>query len=313
MSTTKTVDLVCVGLNATDTLIQLDKFPESGSKIEYSDVRILPGGQAATTVIACAIWGLSTRYVGKVGDDAAATLHKHAFSSAGVEAQLLEVQNAASAQSLILVDAEGERTVLCRKDERIQLQPGELQQEWVTAARLFHTDGHDIAAATRAARWAREAGMATVADLDELYPGIDELMANIDYLIVSRDFPTRYTGDANLENSLRILHSKFNSKLTAATLGVGGVIAWDGNEMLKVAAYQVAAKDTTGAGDVFHAGYIYGLANGWPVRRTLEFASAAAALNCRALGARGIAPVTEIEELMQSGQKYPFSAAAPTL
>ena len=110
-------------------------------------------------------------------------------------------------------------------------------------------------------------------------------------------------------DSLRTLHKKFNSKLTAATLGVGGVIAWDGNELMKVAAYQVAARDTTGAGDVFHAGFIYGLAKALPLRRTLEFASAAAALNCRALGARGIARVEEIEELMRTGQKYPFSVA----
>lgn len=304
-----TVDLVSVGLNATDTLIQLDQFPASGSKVEYSDVRILPGGQAATTVIACAMWGLSTRYVGKVGDDAAATLHKQAFMAAGVDARLIEVTNAASAQSLILVDGEGERTVLCRQDERIQLQPGELQQDWITAAHIFHTDGHDIAAATRAARWAREAGLATVADLDEIYDGVEELMANIDYLIVSRDFPSRYTGDASLEAALRALHKKFKSRLTAATLGVGGVMAWDGNELLKVPAYRVAARDTTGAGDVFHAGFIFGLAKGLPLRRTLEFASAAAALNCRALGARGIAPAGEIEEMMRNGSKYPFSAS----
>lgn len=306
MSTSAIVDLVGVGLNATDTLIQLEKFPEPGSKIEYSDVRILPGGQAATTVIACAMWGMSARYVGKVGDDAAAALHKQAFAAAGVDARLIEVQNAASAQSLILVDAEGERTVLCRTDERLRLQAQELKQEWVTAARIFHTDGHDIEAATCAARWARGAGMATVADLDEIYEGVEELMANIDYLIVSRDFPTRYTGEASLENSLRTLHQKFGCRLAAATLGVGGVMALDENGLMRVPAYQVPARDTTGAGDVFHAGFIYGLWQKWPLRRTLEFASAAAALNCRAVGARGIAEVKEIETLMRSGRKYPF-------
>ena len=63
------VDLVGVGLNATDTLIPIANFPERGSKTEYTQAHIMPGGQAASTGVACQTWGLSTRYVGKLGDD----------------------------------------------------------------------------------------------------------------------------------------------------------------------------------------------------------------------------------------------------
>src|SRR5271155_2439097 len=98
------VDLVGVGLNATDTLIPLPQFPAPGSKVEYSSARILPGGQVATTVVACQHWGMRTRYVGKLGDDVAATLHREAFARAGVETQLITVSGGASPQSLILVD-----------------------------------------------------------------------------------------------------------------------------------------------------------------------------------------------------------------
>ena len=82
------VDLVGVGLNATDTLILLPEFPARGSKMEYADSSILPGGQVATAVVACQTWGLSTRYVGKLGDDDAARLHRQAFARVGVEAKL---------------------------------------------------------------------------------------------------------------------------------------------------------------------------------------------------------------------------------
>ena len=75
------VDLVGVGLNAIDTLIPLSSFPARGSKTEYTNASIMPGGQAATTVIACQTWGLTTRYVGKVGDDEAANLHRREFSA----------------------------------------------------------------------------------------------------------------------------------------------------------------------------------------------------------------------------------------
>jgi sugar/nucleoside kinase (ribokinase family) len=115
------VDLVGVGLNATDTLIPLATYPERGSKVEYTHSSLLPGGQTATAVVACQTWGLTTRYVGKVGDDEAANLHRREFARTGVDARIITVANAASPQSLILVDAGGERTVLCRRDERLLL------------------------------------------------------------------------------------------------------------------------------------------------------------------------------------------------
>ncbi|HVW76584.1 MAG TPA: PfkB family carbohydrate kinase [Alloacidobacterium sp.] len=299
------VDLVGVGLNATDTLIPLTTFPKAGSKIEYSTASVLPGGQVATTVVACQHWGMQTRYVGKLGDDTAATLHQEAFARAGVEARLIIAPGSASPQSLILVDSEGERTVLCRRDERIVLQPGDLKRDWVVNARALHVDGHDTAAATLAAQWAREAGIPVIGDLDEPYPGVEALLENIDYLIASRDFPIRLMEEDDLEVALRRMRKRFGNVLTAATLGQDGVLAWDGKQFYYSAAYRVPVVDTTGAGDIFHAGFIYGLLQQWPLERQLDFACAAAALNCMASGARGgIRPAHEIEALMATGSRF---------
>ncbi|HWZ52002.1 MAG TPA: carbohydrate kinase family protein [Granulicella sp.] len=307
------VDLVGVGLNATDTVIPLAAYPARGSKVEYREAAILPGGQVATTVVACQNWGLRTRYVGKLGDDSAATLHREAFAQAGVEARLAIVPGCASPQSLILVDAEGERTVLCRRDpqDRLILQPADLRREWIENARALHIDGHDTAAALTAAGWARDAGIPVIADLDELYPGVEDLLELIDYCIVSRDLPCRLMQQPDLPTALRQMHRRFGCRLTAATLGPEGVLAWDstqpGNQLLAAAAYQVPVIDTTGAGDIFHAGFIYGLLQGWPLDRQLDFACAAAALNCTATGARGgIQPPARIEALMKTGPRYPI-------
>lgn len=299
------MDLVGVGLNATDTLIPLAAYPARGSKIEYSSVSIMPGGQTATAVVACQTWGLKTRYVGKLGDDDAARLHAEAFVRAGVETRLVTVANAASPQSLILVDDGGERTVLCRRDDRLALQPQELNCAWIERARALLIDGHDTAAATLAAKWARAASIPVIADLDETYPGVDELIANIDYLIVSRDFPNRLMKDGQLDRSLRSIAARYGCRLAAATLGQDGVLAFDGERLLHSAAYRVPVADTTGAGDIFHAGFIYALLQGWPLERQLDFACAAAALNCTASGARGgIGPVAHIENLMATGSRY---------
>jgi len=302
------VDLVGVGLNATDTLISVPSYPAPGSKVEFYSQQIQPGGQVASTVVACQRWGMKTRYVGKLGDDDAARIHREAFARAGVETQIITAVGAASAQSVILVDSEGERTVLGRHDERLLLEPHELDREWIVTASALHVDGYDTAAATQAAVWARAAGVPVIADLDEIYPGVESLIENTDYLIVSRDFPGRLMRESHLESALRQMKSHFGCTLTAATLGQDGVLAWDGDRFHHRSAYRVPAVDTTGAGDIFHAGFIYGLHRDWPLHRQLDFACAAAALNCTAVGARGnIQSLEAIEELMETGPRYELS------
>ena len=132
----------------------------------------------------------------------AAAIHRAEFDRLGVETHLVTAPGCASQQAVILVDDAGERTVLWKRDNRLTLQPEELQREWIANARALHVDGHDTAAAIVAAGWARDAGVPVIADLDDLYPGVEELLQKIDYLITSRDIPGRLTGDQNLRQSL---------------------------------------------------------------------------------------------------------------
>jgi sugar/nucleoside kinase (ribokinase family) len=306
MTRSSMVDVAGVGLNATDTIIPVPEYPVRGSKVTFRSAKVLPGGQVASAVAACQTWGMRTRYVGKVGDDAAGELHREEFARLGVEAHLVIAQGCPSQQAFILVDDKGERTVLWKRDERLTLQPAELQREWVVDARVLHVDGHDTAAAAVAAGWAREAGVPVVADLDELYPGVEELLPKLDYFVASRDIPGRLTGQTDLRKALLEVKKKYGCVLAAATLGEEGVLAWDGTTFWYAAAYRVKVVDSIGAGDIFHAGFIYGLLQKWPLQRQLDFACAAAALNCMAVGARGgIQAVERIEKLMGSGERYP--------
>jgi sulfofructose kinase len=313
MTTAAQVDVVGVGLNATDTLIPLAEFPVRGSKVEFESASILPGGEVASAMVACQAWGLRTRYIGKFGDDYAAGIHRSAFERAGVETQLFTAPGCPSYQSFILVDATGERTVLRRHDDRLALQPAELRRDWVTSARALLVDGHDTAAARQAAEWARAAQIPVIADIDKLYPAIDTLLPEIDYLIASNDIPGLISGESGLPGALQIVQKKFANKLTAATLGHDGVLAFDGSQFFYSPAFNVHVADTTGAGDIFHAAFLYALLQNWPTPRQLKFACAAAALNCTAVGARGnIAPVQEIERLIATCPRhlsvYNFSA-----
>jgi sulfofructose kinase len=297
-------DLVGVGLNATDTLIPVAHYPASGSKVEFRSAQVLPGGQVASAVVACQQWGLRTRYVGKVGEDSAAALHRAEFTRTGVDAHLVTSPGCASHQSFILVEDSGERTVLWKRDDRLTLRPEELRHEWVLNSRALHLDGRDTAAATLAAGWARAAAIPVIADVDELYPGVEALLKNVDYLITSRNIPGRLMSEPDLLKSLPALRIRFASRLTAATLGHEGVLAWDGTRFHYAPAFRVNTVDTTGAGDIFHAGFIFGLLQGWPLPRQLDFACAAAALNCTAVGARGaIQSVDSIQKLIATGTR----------
>ena len=301
------VDIVGVGLNATDTIIRLPHFPAFNSKVEFRVSEILPGGQVATAVTACAHWGLKARYVGKIGDDDAAALQREEMRRAGIEAHWIAVQHCQSQSSYILVDDQsGERTVLWKRDARLELLPSDLQREWIVQGRLLHVDGHDCPGATQAARWAREANIPITADLDNLYPGVEALLENVDYAITSREFPARLCGENDFFISLPAIASRFGCRLVAVTLGELGVLAWDRERFYYCPAFEVKPVDTTGAGDVFHAAFAYAHLKGDELPQALEFSCAAASLSCTGMGARGgIASIQKIEELILNGRRGP--------
>lgn len=298
-------DVVGIGLNATDVAIELPSFPAFNSKIEFTRACWQAGGQVATALTVCQRLGLRTKYIGRVGSDPMGAFQLASLRSEGINLDDVKAVPGCSNQSAyILIDeVSGERTVLWNRDARLTLRPDELQRDTVTCGRLLHVDGHDTAATAQAARWAREAGIPVTADVDNIYPGLDDLLTGVDYLVSSETFPTAYTGKADLFAALMEIARRFpQMKLVSATLGQDGVLALEGGRLLYKPAYAVRCRDTTGAGDVFHGAFAYGLLQGWPTGRLLEFANAMAGLNSTALGARGgIATQAEAEKLMAEG------------
>jgi sulfofructose kinase len=299
------VDVVGVGTNATDTIIRLPHFPTLDSKVELLSADVRPGGQVASAIVACRRWGLSARYVGKIGDDTAGKLQVEEMQREGVDSHWITAPGCMSQSSYILVDEpSGERTVLWKRDLHIALRPEDLQREWISGARFLLVDGHDTEAAAQAARWAREEEIPVVGDFDNRYSHVEVLLEYMDFIVTSKDFPERLTGERDLLKSLPEIFLKFKCRLIAATLGRLGVLAWDGKKFLLCSGFQVQAADTTGAGDIFHGAFLFGLVRDWRMEEILEFSCAAAALNCTAPGARGgIASLEEIAELRSNGKR----------
>jgi sulfofructose kinase len=299
------VEVVGVGINATDTIIRLPHFPTLDSKVELLGAERKAGGQTASAVVACQRWGLRTRYVGKVGDDDAARFQVDEMSREGVDAKWITAPGCMSQSAYILVDQQsGERTVLWKRDPHIALQPQDLRREWIEGARVLLLDGHDTAAATQAASWAHEEKIPVLGDFDNRYPGVEALLEYVDIAITSKDFPERLTGERNLLRSLPKIQADFKCRLTGSTIGRLGAILWDGGRFYLCPGFRTRTVDTTGAGDIFHGAFAYGIVNGWPLEVTLEFSCAAAGLNCEGHGARGgIATLIEIDRLRHRGER----------
>lgn len=298
-------DVVGVGINASDTIVRLPYFPALDSKVELLSAEVRPGGQVASALVACRRWGLAARYVGKIGDDAAGRLQIEEMEREGVDAHWIVAPGCMSQSSYILVDEpSGERTVLWKRDASIALRPEDLRREWLTGAAALLVDGHDTDAAAQAARWACDERIPVVGDFDNQYPGVEVLLESVGIPITSKDFPGRLTGEADLLKSLPAIFRRYGCRFVAATLGHLGVVAWDGRKFLQVPGFRVSAVDTTGAGDIFHGAFLFGLIRNWSLKEVLEFSCAAAALNCTATGARGhIATLDEIAAFRKSADR----------
>jgi sugar/nucleoside kinase (ribokinase family) len=299
----KPFDVVGFGLNAVDHLCVVPHYPRFDTKTEILHYEKLAGGQVATTVTFASRMGLRGKYIGKVGSDDIGLFSLQSLRSENIDTSAVLVEPEARNQyAFIIIDKNsGERTILWERDRRLSFRDTELRREDVCSGRVLHLDGHDDSAAVRAARWAQKEGIPVVIDLDKVVPRSKELIANVDFLITSSNFPPDLTGIADPIESLLALRNYCDGFL-AVTLGVQGAMAVVGDRCVRFPAFKVHAVDTTGAGDIFHGGFIYGLLQNWPLEQIMCFANAAAGLNCTHLGARsGIPELSEILQLANSG------------
>jgi sugar/nucleoside kinase (ribokinase family) len=295
-----------MGLNAVDHICVIPRFPHYDEKLRMVDFRRTVGGQVASALVACSRWGLKTSYIGKVGTDEMGDFSLENLKAEGLDlSHVKRVEGACNQFAIILVDATtGERTIIWKRDDGIAIQPVEVPAEAIAEGHYLLLDGHDAPAAARAAGIARELGVGVVIDAETVKPGTAEMVAASDYVVCSSRFPEAFTGESDLKEALRKIGA-MGPDCVAATLGSEGAICLLDGAFTESRGFRVDCVDSTGAGDIFHGAFIYGLVKGWDMVKTLDFSNAAAALNCTAIGARGgIAPLDEIFGLMKTGSRW---------
>ena len=306
MSAEKLFDVVGVGLNATDTLILLDRFPAYAGKVPFTREVLSPGGQVASAMVCCAKLGLRVKYIGTCGDDERGRIQMDSLRASGINIDDVQVrENCPNQTAYILIDqSTGERTVLWRREDCLALLPDSITPAMITSARLLHIDGHDTPAVARAAQIARQHGIPVTIDIDTIYRGFDHVLQHVDYLVTSSEFPVQWTGQADPLKALATIQNEFHLPVAAMTLGAHGSLARVDGKFYYSPAYVVNCTDTTGAGDIFHGAFCYAVLAGLPIQQTLDLSNALAALNCTALGARGkLATLEEAHALMGRAER----------
>ena len=302
----KAWDVVGIGANSVDLVHLLPAAPQPTGPHAKQRIRrqlVSCGGQMTTTLSCVAGFGWQAKYIGATGDDERGGVLRAAMQDRGVDMSGVLTRAGASNQfAVILVDeTTGERIVLWDRDERLALHPDEVPADAIAGARLLHVDDVDQAAAIAAARIGRAAGVAVTSDIDRITDLTPELVAAVTIPIFAEHVPSALTGRRDPEHALRALR-RGHEGLLVVTLGTGGALALDGDRALRSPAFVVDAVDTTGAGDVFRAGFIHGRLSGWPLDRVLRFANAAAAVSCTRLGAlSGIPSLTDVDGMLARG------------
>jgi ribokinase len=288
-------DVVGLGGCALDHVGTIGSFPEPDSKSELGELVVDGGGPVATALVALARWGHRCGFAGVIGDDETGGRIRDSLEGEGIDVGGMVVrQGCASQFAFVLAEPPtARRTILWRRPTGEPLRPDEIELGAVTRARVLHTDGLFPEAAIVAARAARQARAHVVVDAGTLRDGMLELARTAHAFIASQSFARALVGREDPRAACRQL-ALLGPALVCVTLGAEGYVALVNGHWIDGAAYRVDARDTTGCGDVFHAGYVHGFLQGLPPAASLDFGAFAAARVATRLGGRaGIPKVAE--------------------
>lgn len=286
-------DVLGVGCNSVDYVYRLPASPRADSstaKLRISSHAAMCGGQMATALAACAGFGLRAAYLGAAGNDDNGRLVVGELERRGVDVSPVKTRQCGNRFAVIAVDEHtGERIVLWDRDDRLNILPHEIDPALVGNARLVHVDDEDQEAAIAAAMLAREAGVPVTSDIDRITGRTRDLVAAVSIPIFAQHVLPEITGESDVRRALTAVRAWHEGTL-CVTLGSSGAMMLAGDRFIYEPAFEITAVDTTGAGDVFRAAFIYALLHGYPPHEQLRFANAAAAVSCMRRGAMASTP-----------------------
>lgn len=290
-------DLLCLGGASPDLILRVPRLPARDEKLVVKFAGRVPGGLVANTACAAARLGLRVSWAGALGDDDGGRVIRTGFAAFGVDDSLAQIHSGAISDfTVILLESSGERTILIVPTLPSPPPLTDAIRAALGKTRVAYTMPYPPHWFTPLAEAVHAGGGLIAVDVEDSSPARgDDLLAALarsDLIFCNRGGLALATGsDDPATGAARLLDH--GGQCVVVTLGAEGAYAAAHSSFLKssvdfssVPGHDVPVADTTGAGDCFHAAFIFGHLQGWPLARALAFANAAAGISVQYVGAR---------------------------
>ena len=294
------IDVLGLGAVAMDMVLTCDHLPNEDGYAVIQTETLMPGGSCANVLVTLSGLGAKPGLVSQLGNDTVGRKLLDDLQSSDVETRYVSIKNGGiSMHTYVAVDRNGEKTIFCNMgDSLLTLNEEDVHADMLGGVKVFYTDMQPAAPALKLARLCRERGIPVVYNLQVepaflnqcgiSTPLIEEMLSLCSLLVTFKKGLTQQTGNGDLMTAAASLYDVCQPEMgIIVTLGKDGAVWVGGNDGLSVPAFQVEARDTTGAGDAFIGGFIHAMFLEKRDQRTsMTFATACAALKCLQPGPR---------------------------
>ena len=301
----KTVDCLGLGIIPLDYLITIPRMPEPGGKVDAESLCVQSGGPIPNCLTGLTRLGKSTALITAVNNDLTGKISIDEIRAEGIDHRYVIVKNnkntpSDSAYGFVETPS-GRRTIaLCRK---LALKPRDIVTSKLPIPKIVHLDGRDLDACLKLARWGRRVGAVIAFDVGSVRNDVSPIFPLVDHLIVSDAYALGFTRALTVRKAILKLADLCPGTIVV-TEGTKGSTGYEFGLFYRQQAYRIKVADTTGAGDSFHAGYLYGLLEGYDMPTRMLYGAAVATLKCTKPGARAGNPTMgELKRFLKNPPK----------
>ena len=295
------IDVLGLGCLAVDEILLSPIWPEPDTKTRLLARDRQGGGLTGNAMVAAARFGAKVSYGGSLGVDDDSRFLRDLYLKEGINLThcRTDPQFRPIRSTIVIDQSQNTRTIWFDLPGHLGAREDWPPAELITQSKVLFVDHYGMEGMIRAAKIARASGVEVVADFErDEHPRFEEILPLVDHLILSSKFATKRTGLQNPRDAVEAL-AKIGAKVTIVTNGELGAWVVGEGSCFSIPAYPVTVVDSTGCGDAFHGVYAACLAKGLGLFDRLKFATAAAALKAKHLGAqRGLPTRQEVETFL---------------
>lgn len=289
--------ILVVGHAAYDITMVVDSFPKENTKNRIDNRVECGGGPSANAAYLLGKWGLDVSFAGVVGNDEYGKRIKEELESVNVDTKYLEFSNDfPTTNSFIVANREnGTRTIFTYRNQDLHMNDIEL--DFTPDIILF--DGQEIDITNKLLD--KYPNAISIIDAGRPTEKIIEIAKRVNYLVCSKEFAEAVSNiiintNDNLSEVYNYMKEEFKNEVIITLEEQGCLYSLD-NQIKVMPSLNVDAVDTTGAGDIFHGAFTYGIANNYPLEKVLKIANIAGALSVEKIGSKYSIPTkNEIKE-----------------